>query len=277
MKRIFGVIAMTIIFCSAALLVNAQENKLLEINLSEQTTSYKDVEGVSSEDEWNKIVESAPLGTINKNGNPVLDKEKSAVSPKFSIAIGVGTIYSLGYKFKGERIKSEIGNSSVFMIRAGYSPWKNKICNKKLNIEFQIEYSKSGNLRNQETEIYSYTKYEYSNQVSFLSRMFNIKIASPLIMDDNLSLYIIGGIGKTTLETMFVEKEYEYGNLVYSNKQKSSSSGKHLKIGGGIDAKLQKNLFLFSEYSYQEIKLRTNNINYIIYYSQITGGVGLRF
>jgi Outer membrane protein beta-barrel domain len=273
MKRIFGVIAMTIIFWSVfTLLVNAQENKLLEINLSEQTTSYKDVEGVSSEDEWSKIVESTPIEKQDNTENLVETKEPVKMEvleviskQKFNISIGIGNSYNVRDKRKNKEIrKLDYKNSPAFSTRVGYSPWK--------YIEIEGEYSKINNFVETKYVPVGADCWKLERKLNMTSLTLNLKIGVPLKTKDVFwKPYYVIGIGTTKSK-----KELSFGWIGkdYEKKGSYSSSEKCLKIGLGIEIKLYKNLFLFFEDSSWSMKSKTE---YMTYYHQVLMGSSWKF
>ncbi|MEK7462970.1 MAG: outer membrane beta-barrel protein [Patescibacteria group bacterium] len=240
----------------------AKEKEIPQLALPEQTTSYKDAEGVASKDEWERINKTTPPVKHYKDG--------SVAEKKFSARIGYGNAYGLGIKVESRKVKINMNNSPSFTARLGYS--LNKY------VELQGEYSRASNFGRRIEYAYSHYKTEYSNQYVFSAYTANIKLAIPVTIEDiTFSPYIFGGLGRATFKSIFNRKRYAYGELTYNRTYEYSESGKYSKIGGGIDTKIYKNLFLFSEYSYQKINLRIDDQKIAFSYSQTTGGIGLKF
>lgn len=248
-------------------------------------------DGGMSKEEWNKSVTEEKVDELINSRRPAKEKEipqlalpeqttsyKPVAEKKscpratsgISARIGYGNAYGLGIKVESRKVKINMNNSPSFTARLGYS--LNKY------VELQGEYSRASNFGRRIEYAYSHYKTEYSNQYVFSAYTANIKLAIPVTIEDiTFSPYIFGGLGRATFKSIFNRKRYAYGELTYNRTYEYSESGKYSKIGGGIDTKIYKNLFLFSEYSYQKINLRIDDQKIAFSYSQTTGGIGLKF
>jgi opacity protein-like surface antigen len=212
-------------------------------------------------DDSNVPVIKVPKGTF----------EPEPTEPKFSVSIGLGNAYKLGVEFEGEKMGLGMNNSPAFTARFGYS--LNKY------VEVQGEYSKATNFENSYKEEDNIGfKYDWKNQHVFSTYIANLKLTIPLTIDKVIfSPYIFGGLGRATFKSVNGLKEYHNGTKIMDTTDTERYSGNCLKTGAGVDLKVYKNLFLFSEYSFQKINLRIDGQKITLYYSQMIGGIGLKF
>lgn len=247
-------------------LLQEKEKELPQLVLPEATTSYKDVEGVGSKDEWDKRVKT-PLVKRYKDG--------SVAEKKFSARIGYGNAYKLGAKIDGEKMEGGFGlnNSPALTVKLGYSLSK--------YVEIQGDVSRATNFGNSEkwsdSYGYGYTS-EWSNQVIISAYTANLKLTIPILLTDKttFSPYIFGGLGRATYKAIYKGKE-SYDGIQNYYAETTRYSGNSLKVGGGVDIKVYKNISLFSEYNYQEIRFMIDDIKITVYHSQVVGGIGLKF
>ncbi|MBU4348094.1 porin family protein [Patescibacteria group bacterium] len=233
MKRIFGVIAVAIIFWSVfILLVNAQEVVSTDTNKVEIK---------------NLITSTDTLGT-----------EQIVISnPKFSVSIGLGNGYNIKEKDFG---KLGYDNSPVSSIRVGYSPWK--------YIEIEGESSKASSF----TDNRENASWIVENKFSITTLTLNLKIGLPIrIGKVSFEPYITKGVG--TAKSKYVHRFKGW----YERNDSYSSSKKCSKIGGGIEVKLYKDLFLFYEITHWKWKINVDEKDYLFTHSATLIGLSKKF
>lgn len=251
MKNIW-IMAMFAVFSFAFIpQVSAREKEIPQLALPEPTAAYIDTRGV---------VKTQPA----KLDEPVAEK-------KFSVTIGAGNAYGLGIKIGRQRAKLGLDNSPALTARLGYSLCK--------YVKLWGDYSRTIGFENHKEYIYPERRDMYNEQHIFSAYTAGIKLTVPITTEEIVfAPYIFGGIGKATFKSIYSGKVYNsYGELIYRWTDKVSNPGIYYKVGGGIDVGVYKNLFLFSEYSYQKMKIEVENLKITFYYSQMMGGIGLKF
>lgn len=244
----------------------SQNKEIPQLALPEpETPSVFEKENISK-DEWKRAAKIAPLVKHYKDG--------TVAKKKFSAKIGMGNAYKLGLKIDGKELEGglKLSNSPTLTIKLGYS--LNKY------VEVQGEYSRASNFKNHdENEDAFGNKGEWSNQLILSAYTANLKVTVPISLTDKVTFspYIFGGLGRATYKAIYNEKEYYYGNKWRDDTEINKFSGSCFKIGEGFDLNVYGNMFLFSEYNYQEIRFMTNNKKITVYHSEILGGIGLKF
>lgn len=243
-----------------------QKKELKQLELPEPETPSVFEKENFSKDEWRRTTKAAPLVKHYKDG--------SKAKKKFSARMGMGNAYKLGVKIDGKEFKDglKLSNSSTLTIKLGYT--LNKY------VEVQGEYSRAGNFKyHNENEDAFGNKGESNDQLILSAYTANLKLTVPIPLTDKITFspYIFGGLGRATYKEIYNEKEYYYGNKWRDDTEINKFSGSCFKIGEGFDLNVYRNIFLFSEYNYQEIRFMTNDKKITIYHSEILGGVGLKF
>ncbi|MHB9019502.1 MAG: outer membrane beta-barrel protein [Minisyncoccota bacterium] len=243
-----------------------QRNELKQLKLPEPETPSVFKKESFTKDGWKRTTETTPLVKHYKDG--------SVAKKKFSARIGMGNAYNLGVKINGKEFEDgiKLSNSSTLAIKLGYS--LNKY------VEVQGEYSRAGNFKNHdENEDAFGNKGEWNTQLILSAYTANLKLTIPIAITDKITFspYIFGGLGRATYKEIYNEKEYYYGNKWRDDTEIAKFYGNCFKIGEGFDLNVYGNIFLFSEYNYQEIRFITNDKKITIHHSEILGGVGLKF
>ena len=229
---------------------------------------------VSGQESQFQTVNDAEFHEFLKNAHLPDEANKEVVTAekdsKLSVLLGFGNAYGLGTIQNG---KTELHNSSAFVLRAGYS--LNKYT------EVQGEYSEASGFGKSESGEYMvgpyHEKYQWSDNVGISNYSVNLKIRVPIILKKtSFSPYVLGGIGRASLSESYSGREWEDGALISNIKKSWKYNGLCLKSGLGIDVTVHKNLALFMEYNYQKMRLGGGN-HATVYYSQTLGGVKVKF
>lgn len=195
--------------------------------------------------------------------------EEPQKEPKWNIEIGGGK----ASKFDMETFDAnKLDNSSVFTARAGYSPVK--------YIEIQGEYSNVPGFEKQEENLVS-GDYKQAQAFRFKTYTLNLKLMLP-IKKIGVTPYIVGGIGKSNMEYNWHKEMYLASGALKSIQDTNlSGSGTCYKIGGGVDARVFKNIFLFAELSHWKTEITFDyegkSITDTYKYSVAVGGIGIKF
>jgi len=194
---------------------------------------------------------------------------ESQKEPKWSIEIGGGKASGLDMETSNA---NKLSNSSVFTVRAGYSPMK--------YIEIQGEYSNIPGFENQEENLVS-GDYKQTQAYGFKTYTINLKLMFP-IEKIGITPYIVGGIGRSNMQYDWHKELYFISGALRSVQDTNlSGSGTCYKIGGGVDVKIIKDLFLFAEMSHWKTKItfdyKGKSITDTFRYSILIGGLGIKF
>jgi len=219
------------------------------------------------------------VGAEEVSAKPLASRESKLMKllDGWNVELGGGRAFHPGTAETGQM--EGWSNSSVFTARVGYTP---KLT--KGYLEVQGEYADFMGYDSATRDHNTWGFTDKNRSLGITTWSLNLKLKAPLkVKQVMLTPYIVTGVGRAHVTMSSHAKAIgNAGNVIQEEEATASGSGNCVKIGGGMDVNLYKNVYLWSEFTLSKIGVVAmegagDTFNMSPYTSTAVGGLGLRF